>query len=71
MKTIRKCKCVTETKPCKNKSKKSSSNWVASESAESLKTATTTKDRTIRAELSETGMKEENVKSAAVGDDYD
>ena len=49
---------VTGTKPCKNKTKKSFSNWVASDSAESLKTATTTEEKN-GAELSENGMKEE------------
>ena len=70
VKTVRKCKCVTDTKPCKNKTKKSSSNWVASDSAESLKTATMTEEKTIGAELSENGMKEEHGNSAPVGDDY-
>ncbi|XP_023342845.1 uncharacterized protein LOC111712464 [Eurytemora carolleeae] len=70
VKTVRKCKCVTDTKPCKNKTKKSSSNWVASDSAESLKTATMTEEKTLGAELSENGMKEEHGNSAPVGDDY-
>ena len=57
---------VTETKPCKNKTEKSFSNWVSSES---LKTATTPEEKT-GAELSENGMKEEYGNSAPVGDDY-
>ena len=69
MKTVRKCKCVTDTKPCKNKTKNSSSNWVASDSTESLKIATTPEEKT-GAELTENGMKEEYGNSAPVGDDY-
>ena len=46
---------VTETKPCKNKTEKSFSNWVSSES---LKTATTPEEKP-GAELSENGMNEE------------